>query len=555
GPLTEDDARMYIEERLTGIDLDGQILKQVVTHGQGWPLYLDLQGTRIERLVNRGAALESSDFGGPLVELVIRIMRDMEGWECDLLRASALTTSIDAVLLKAAIPEIRESQISQFLDSGFLGGGGQARTLNRALRESVIEADPELEDRWSSDYWVVVARRVLDHHRTWLNANDPALLTSAFTDGFDLAARFGLQPSWLPVAAERLFARGSWEVLRLPAGSPVVQRSPIRSLAVAAEAAALRATGDTSSAQTLMEEMISHVDSLQGTLRDYVAWQIVASAERAGAHAVVARFCDAMVTPVFRARGLIRMGRLAWIRSDLDRALALASAASRELQVAVEQQDDAVDFLKSVSVTHRSLVGWIRFTQGRFQEAAESFNQGLDIARSWGDEFFVASELAHLAITTSFGNAPDAPRYVKLAVRQSERVGAIRQLAQARTAEALAGVRDADLEGRLSRLSDVATGLVRAGDDVEVRLPLFARVVLLTRAGFLEEAREEAVKLGDLAKELSAHICLAEIGSWLSLAETVTGKEIVESWGDDLESVRRRWLEVGSGPSVVGSAF
>ena len=408
GRLSARDSETYLEARIGPPQVDHRLIRRIVDASDGWPLYLDLQATRVRRLRARSAVIQASEFGGPLVEVVVRIMRDLDQWDRSLLRASSLVATVNEKILKAAVPEVLESQIAQFLDMSLLARPDGQRGLNRALSDSIFEADKDLNDRWSADHWRVVADRLLTYFEVVADQDDPALLTSAYLESFELGARFGISPQWLPRVAESLFAHGLWQVLQTPLRSANVRASSLEPVAQASTAAALRATSGTAASAILAERLVASLPKLDGELQNYVAWQVVASAERSGDHAMASRISSSIVTPAFRARALVRLGRLAWIAGNLSEALELASAADAELTTAIASNGKLSRILQTVAITQRSLMGWIRFTQGRFADAEHQFREALAEAQRQASEFFTVSEEAHLALTLAISASPSS---------------------------------------------------------------------------------------------------------------------------------------------------
>ncbi|HET8660432.1 MAG TPA: hypothetical protein VFM55_15700 [Micromonosporaceae bacterium] len=548
GGLSERDARAYLHGRLAGGGATAAVVDRVVAASGGWPLYLDLQATRLARLHARGAAVDPAELGGGLVEVLVRVLRDLDEWERDLLRAAALVTIVDKGTLRAALPEMRESRIDRFLELSLLttgaGAANTGRGLNSALRESIREADGMLDDHWSGEQWAAVARRVAEHLGGRLRSADPAVLTAALLDGFQLGARFDIRPGWLALAAERVFGHGSWEVLRTAGSSAQVQGSVLRPVALAAEAAARRAAGDTGGAQRLAAQAAQGLDDLDGELADYVAWQAAASAERSGRRGEAAAYCSRIRTAAFYGRSVVRLGRLAWVGGDLDRAAAYAARALAPAGAAAAPSAAPDGALGQPVVTARSLAGWVRLTQGRFDEATGAFQAALDAARSTGDRFFVSSELSHLALAGVLAAPGEAGEVVRQALREADTVGAVRQLAQARTADAVLRAAGGEVDGALGRLGTVMQLLEGAGDQVELRLPLLALVVVLARAGRTGDAVRRAGELREFARRHDAHACLAVVGGWLAGEPDAERHFPGLRWGDDPATVRDRWLRV-----------
>jgi hypothetical protein len=209
--------------------------------------------------------------------------------------------------------------------------------------------------------------------------------------------------------------------------------------------------------------------------------------------------------------------------------------------VAREHGGFAAELVAAPTVTYRNLLGWIRLTQGRFAEAEGYFRAALAEAEAQHEHFFIASEASHVALTLAFAGSPGAEPFVASAVERATQVGAVRQLAQARVADALVRLSGA---GALAELEQVRRDLRLAGDEGDERLPLLGSVLVLVRAGRTAEAQQRAQELAQLMDERLTHRCLGQIARWLAFPDAEDSASSLV-WGDDAAAVAARWRAAG----------
>jgi hypothetical protein len=542
GSLDEADARLLLEDRLAGSSASQTMIESVVMTANGWPLYLELQAGRILRAASRDAAISTADLGDDLTEVVVRILRDLDYWERDLLRAASLVPWVDQELLQAALPQMRRSRIAGFLKLSLVAPGAGGHGLHPALRGSVLEADRKLMDSWSDDEWRGAASRVLACLALRAGSDNVSALAPSFISAIDLASRFGLAPTWIAGAAERLYSRGAWEVLRSPSEASRTAPSPIRAFVAAAIAAGRRATGDRVGASQAAMEAEALVDALPEELRDYVHWQAAASSERGGDWAAASRFCGLIRTPRFKARAIVRTGRLSWIQDDLP-------AADRAARIALAQAEsnggDSAELasIDPVSVTARNLLGWTCFTRGDFKKSHNHFLEALSAGREAGSPFFESSELSHLALVEAIYLGDSASPRIQEAIQAAEHVGAVRQLAQARVAETLLAPRGAGARSAVRALESLRENLVATGEVIEARLPLLAEALVCRRNDDYTGASRAYDMLSAMSRSHSAFSAFVVIASWLSNRPLDSALR-QPVWGVRADQVRRRWLAV-----------
>jgi hypothetical protein len=543
GSLSGSDARKFLEKRLGSTPLSDETLGELTRAAEGWPLFLDIIATRIEQLRASAQQLEPGEFAGGFVEVVVRVMRDMDEDARDLLRVASLLPAVDGVALLAALPHVRPSTVRRFLGSPLLGREGEGRRINTALRESILRVDAHLDDGWDVSQWTQVATRLLDHLAARVDDDSHAGLSSTWFTALSLSARFALDPPWLPVLAELLFARGAWEVLRGGRYVAGIEHSFIGPVAVAAEAAAKRATGDTPGSMSALRDVAQQgIGALSQASRDYFNWQMAASAERMGDWQSAAEACDRIAIAPLRDRAIVRRGRLAWIADDLGTA---ENAASQVLQQLSDEATSRPEQVVAVEVTANNLLGWVLFTRGLMTAAREQFEVALRTADRSEDDFYISSELSHAALTACLDESPGADSIVDKALTAAEKVGAARQRAQARVALILLEGRTVHPEESVRRLGELISELETAGDALEVRLPLLAMTVLSARRDRLDLAEDAVHRMTAFAERHAAHYALRIAAAWSAGLPIGTARSV--RWGEPTSTVETRWRALGIG--------
>jgi tetratricopeptide (TPR) repeat protein len=196
-----------------------EVRSAIVASAGGLPLYLDLSVALHDELVMREKPVHPGVFGGPLDELVLRVMRDMDPVERDLLRAASLVPEFDQGLLQAALPSAGRRSVSAFLERHFVqhDRAGQS-SLHAALRDSVRSSEVA-DDRWDMDTWSETAARLLAHFSAGVEralaseSPDVATLGRSFSGGMALIDEVREIPSWLLTVVERLVALARWDIV------------------------------------------------------------------------------------------------------------------------------------------------------------------------------------------------------------------------------------------------------------------------------------------------------------------------------------------------------
>jgi hypothetical protein len=192
-------------------------------------------------------------------------------------------------------------------------------------------------------------------------------------------------------------------------------------------------------------------------------------------------------------------------------------------------------------ITSRSLRGWVKLTQGRFVAAADEFRDALAHAEEMDSEFFVVSELCHIALVAAFSGQATRASDVASAVERSEALGAVRQVMQSRTAAAVVAAETGDWQRAMRSLDAICHELTDSGNHADLRVPLLAAVVVLQRAAQPELAASKAREMRTHADAKLTHRCSAVVCEWLVGGEEPTGRL---AWGAIPNEVRRNWLSV-----------
>ena len=151
----------------------------------------------------------------------------------------------------------------------------------------------------------------------------------------------------------------------------------------------------------------------------------------------------------------------------------------------------------------------------------------------------MASELCHIALVSALTACPDREADVEAAVETSAVLGSKRQITQARTAEALLTAGAGHWERAADDLRHITSDLIRTGNDADIRIPMLAEVIVLSRGGATEDASARATELHNHSWSRQAHRCIAVVGDWL-----VDREPSVESlqWGIPISEVQQNWM-------------
>ncbi|MGH8330380.1 MAG: hypothetical protein ACRES0_08140, partial [Pseudomonas sp.] len=203
--------------------IEEQIRARITGASGGLPLYLDLSVAYYCDLLASDQTPTVDNFGGPLVSVVTRIMRDMDASQRILLRGASLLDSFNEELLSIASAGVPDAAVADFVTRPFVQRTVDENwpyTLHTLLREAIRKVDDQLRDGWSGREWGNAAQRVCTYlgelSGQLQNMNDRPRLVACFLQGVRLASEFDLLPEWIADAGNRLADMGVWSALDLP---------------------------------------------------------------------------------------------------------------------------------------------------------------------------------------------------------------------------------------------------------------------------------------------------------------------------------------------------
>nr|WP_157527725.1 hypothetical protein [Kibdelosporangium sp. MJ126-NF4]CEL16150.1 hypothetical protein [Kibdelosporangium sp. MJ126-NF4] len=185
GGLSREDADRFLCRRLLMGDVPAiptGIRRVIVEAADGLPLYLDVAAVRFAQLAVGGTQPSPDDFGDPFPEVVLRLMRDLDGDQRSLLRTASLVSRFDENMLLAGLPALPDSSLSRFIRRSLVrrhSDGHAAFSIHETLRDAVRECDVA-EDRWSEREWARAVSRLLGEIRRRV---EPELGASGSVDG------------------------------------------------------------------------------------------------------------------------------------------------------------------------------------------------------------------------------------------------------------------------------------------------------------------------------------------------------------------------------------
>ncbi|MDR2378177.1 MAG: hypothetical protein LBD70_01945 [Bifidobacteriaceae bacterium] len=216
GYLSDVDAESYLRTALTR---DGEpaiaepIRHRIVEGARGLPLYLDLSVSHFVTLVGHGVEPGLDDFGGLLVAVASRVMRDLSHQERELARAASLFDRYNAQVLSLAVPAASLGVIGRFLVRPFqtaVAGSTLDHCLHSCMREAIVEGDGQLPDGWTDLDRARALDRVFDGLGRLATAQkDTAALGEIMQMGLKIAFQRGTSATWLTSAALSLVNSGA----------------------------------------------------------------------------------------------------------------------------------------------------------------------------------------------------------------------------------------------------------------------------------------------------------------------------------------------------------
>jgi hypothetical protein len=227
GFLSDQDADTYLQRELVRGDgtpeLDESCRRVIVRAANGLPLYLDLSVTIASDALRRRQPVEPAMFGGPLGEVVRRVVRDMSPGVRRALRAAAMFRGFDAALV-SVVGEVSAGDAERLAGHGIVSDQGHPPLRLRvhdAVRSSILRTDADQPDGWTNADWRAAAQRGLDHLRVRVESHPPVNDRITYISvALRLAADFGVEADWVRIAAFKLPLRRLAPRLGTPPESP-----------------------------------------------------------------------------------------------------------------------------------------------------------------------------------------------------------------------------------------------------------------------------------------------------------------------------------------------
>lgn len=276
GRLPERDVTEFLEEAVVEEGVSSiplEIRGRIAEAARGWPLYLDVSVSLfLQRRAVLGNDPRPEEFGGKLPELVLRLMRDLDAQERDLMRAAALLPHFTRTSLTLVVGDGAGTAeaLTRFCRRPFVGLEPQAwmdrrddpaMSLHEALRESLRSYEGVELSPWGPREWQRAAARLATRLPELLPsppARSPLahrdILAAAFVDGFKLCSSGAHIPDWLVDASLRLHAQGAYEVL---ASVGEGTERAARAFSSGVRGIAERRIGQLATAETLLTDALS----------------------------------------------------------------------------------------------------------------------------------------------------------------------------------------------------------------------------------------------------------------------------------------------------------
>lgn len=540
GALSPKDCDQYLRARLVR---DGKsaipaaVRARIVAGSEGLPYYLDLSCDYFDELVARGDDPHVRLFGEPFPQLVVRLLRDLEGEERNLLRASALCSRFDAELLRQVVPGVTKTLLDRFLGRNFIHSAVSSGTagalswgLHTSLRESIRECDVGLNDSWAQEDWLEAASRAVPRFESLLQWRptpgnyDTTELVLGFRGAIELALDTGGVAEGLAQAAWALRGLGLDSVLELaPLTLPSQQSATVRFVESCRLIAhrRVRSTDATYGALRMLAD--HHSDS---SLGDPALLEAACTAMVLGDFAAAQRDLNSLVQgegPLAPTARLDLAG-LSWRRGEYASALAVIS----------NRPEDELSQLPYVD-----LQGLIYLYNGDLSQASREFLAELQRATDSQAGLWQARAARHLALARLDSPADclqSAQQALRLNERQADGIG----VGQCYLALALGQPRE--------RIED-ALDLVRKGEAMLATLGavgnrglvLGVEFILTWTSGGVHGAGSALSRLQEVSSGN------ADARRWLEICTLATGAEQAPLAGDRVE-----WL---GGPGAAAARW
>ncbi|MYQ48556.1 hypothetical protein GTW40_26550 [Streptomyces sp. SID4985] len=536
----------YLRSRLTREGrpaIPQQLRRRIIEGSIGSPHYLELSASLYEQIAARGQTPEEELFGLPFPELVVRLMRDLDVVDRDLLRAAAVLQAFDPDTLAAALPGVRRRRIEDFLHRALVlsdDTSWPAYRLHESLRQAVNACDDHTPDGWTPKERQQAAMRAVGHlaesaltehrgqstaggHRATAATYLPRAV-SAFLLSFQAAVEHRILPPDLGQLAYVLYELGQWQVLLgLPAipsdaaGELIRLRETARisadtNLEARVRLAQLRALprkeGDPYAAygEVVRGNLAFSCGELDGAERAFTA--VVDEAEPLGSEAQL---------------GLIGLA----LRTSRFTAPLLAVSPALEPRIAQSGSADAL--------------GHLELHNARFQRATEHFGRALQHAREARSTLWTARATRHLALTHMWLEPDTAADFLTEARDLNSRLGDTIGLAQCDVADALVHAHRGRWDRAEQLLDRARAGHAVAGVTFDL-LPIEAiETLVLLGQRKLPDARNTARSLAAAAhadRPLGPPVWTAITELWTAPDHHVAFASI--DWIEP-ETARQRW--------------
>ncbi|MFY1691977.1 hypothetical protein [Plantactinospora sp. WMMB782] len=543
--LTPDYADAFLRERLT-VDggepaIEDAVRRRIVDASAGSPLYLELSVSQYRSAAVRGERPDPAQFGGPLPELVLRIMRDLSPVERNLLRAAALLAAFDADILRAVLPDVATATIHRFLTNTFVrhaAGTWPEYRIHQNLRQSINACDEYTDDGWVGAERVERAARATarvtelglevwrpDDGDTVVSAQRSQCAVAAMLLVLQAAVEHELLPDGLGDLTYTLSQLGHWQVLAaLPpadGAAPALRRL--------VEAARLAATAEVDARPRYQRLKELAQSPWQHPYDAYVAYELGSLTQSTGHHAEGDEFFASLegAGPLLRGAGAWGRAGVALRRSRLGEVLGYApSSAGQPLE-------DARTW---------DLLGHVYQHGGDFARSADFFRRALDQARATGAPLWGARAARHLALATMWTDPKLAVSMLPEARDLNQSLGDLIGLAQCDLAAAVGAAAEGDHD-EVDELLARAHRLTEESGVVGQLLPVGAITVLTPLATDRPElARTAALALAADARsdQLAPPVWAAVAGLWLG--DDGLHDFAAIGWYDSAELARQRWL-------------
>lgn len=540
--LSRPDCEQYLKERLLvdgGPAIPAEIRQRIIDGSGGLPLYLDLSADYYEEMTVSGVP-SASNFGGPLPELVQRVVRDLTSEERQLLRCATLVRAFDPELLKIVVAGTRDATIDKFLNRHFVRHQPEnwlPYSLHDTLCESVRNYDGILADAWSEAEWASAADAIVAFFENEASMSvertagvERSRLVHAFVQCAGLANEFGKSYDWLVKAAERLSKSLQWETLSYPSSLSPLPHSPSQTLALACSGLLERVQGSYANAISLFSSALQlpkHSEYVEGWLRLQYGEALLRQSEFGAAEEQL-RLLVASDAFAEAARSLLAV-------SDMQhgRFVTLRSWAT-------EKEDSRLD-----------LLAWAYNRNGMLEASAQTFGREAELAEKEGVPEPIAVARTHRLCSLCFARPWQARKDASGVIELTEDLGRRINTAQAWAALAIAKAGFVDKEevsGHIARSRDLLAACGAKGADW--MHPYLAEVFLECVLGDVGAALRARGKVEEVVHHYGTEgVLLPVTAAWLSHigadCSNVSSIDVgVIEWLDDEESALGRWIDV-----------